>query len=185
MNNVNLTMDQAYSMTREFFCNILVFKTITVGTAEASSQILLWVLYANSNLRPFMVEVSDLMYAHLFDQTISAELVAKIMTDFRSLNALEQNLFFMFGFQLYYDSLLSYFTEADKGLSSTITSILQAEIGYVTYSMDPEDSGRVQFFKTCMEPAIEAYNALSNKDKLPREIKELYEYYLEVYNKLK
>jgi hypothetical protein len=185
INNVNMTMDQAYSMTREFFCNILVFKTISVGTTESSSQILLWVLYANSSLRPFMVEVSDLMYAHLFNQEISAELVTKIMADFRSLNPLEQNLFFMFGFQLYYDSLMSHFAETDTTLASLITAILQAEIGYVTYVMDPEDSGRVEFFKTCMEPAIAAYDAFTDKDKLPEDVKKMYEYYLEAYSKIK
>ncbi|MBE6619736.1 MAG: hypothetical protein E7625_00010 [Ruminococcaceae bacterium] len=185
LNDVNMTLDQAYSITRDFFCNNLIFKTIAMGTAENPQEVLFWLLYSDSALRPFMVKISDLMCAHVSDTYISASAVTQILSDFRAMNPLEQNLFYMFGFQLYYDSLHSHLSKDDESIASFITTVLQAEIGYVSYMMDPEDPGRVEFFTNCMTPAIEAYNALSNKDKLPEDIKNMYNFYLEEYNKVK
>jgi hypothetical protein len=185
INNVNMTLDQAYSMTRDFFCNNLIFKTVGMGSAENPQQVLFWLLYSDSALRPFMVKISDLMYTQISGTYISASAVTQILADFRAMNPLEQNLFYMFGFQLYYDSLLTHLSQGDESIVSFITTVLQTEIAYVSYMMDPEDPGRIEFFTSCMTPAIDAYNALFDKDKLPEDLKQLYNFYLAKYNEIK
>ena len=173
---VEMTIDNAMVRVRtEFYYNMVFY------TVDNTS---LWVIYSGTNLRAFMIQISDVLMAYYKNQTLNDEAVISVINNFRQLTTSEKGIFYLFGMNIYYDTLLSYF-EA-KGVPQNLArSILQMEIGYIEYMKDNTDEGRVNYYKQCVSSAKSAYNALGEAEKtsLNSTLKDFYNFYLNEYDK--
>ena len=178
----SLTIDETmFSVKNSFYYN-LTFRMINIGTEANPFNIPLWTIYENcTDLREFMILVSDVLVAYHKDENISKEAINAILEGFRAVPDAEKSLFYLFGMNIYYDTLLDYFVSATAS-DSLVRAILQAEIGYVEYIQNTEDEGRIEYFKKLMNAATSEYNKVSDKDSIDEMLRDFYDFYLGKYN---
>ena len=181
----NMTIDNAYFIVRREFLYNVVSYSYNYGTEENPFQVSLWITYCEmANLRDFMVDLADILMTYYNKETIADGDLAALLAAFRTLESYERNVLYLFGINIYYDTLLNYFTTCEGAATEDVAkAILQCEIGYTDYLKDPTDEGRLTYWASIMETANTAWSALSETDKaaLNDLLVEFYEYYLGLF----
>ena len=184
----DMTVDNAYFVVRREFLYNVVSYSYNYGTEENPFKVSLWLTYCDmANLRAFMVELADVLMTSYKNETISAEAMQSILGAFRSLESYERNTLYLFGINIYYDTLLKYFTTGEGAASEALVrATLQAEIGYTDYIKDTTDTGRFDNLKTIMTAAAAEWAKVTDaeKEELNELLVQFYEYYLGLYNQI-
>lgn len=183
--NNTLTLDNAYLVIRREFLYNIVSYSYNYGTEENPLQVSLWITYCDMvDLRAFMVDLADILMAFYNKEAISEDELEAILLAFRELESPERNVLYLFGINIYYDTLLNYFTTCDGAVEDALArAILQCEIGYTDYLKDTTDAGRLEYWASIMDAADTAWSALSETDKAQVNdlLVEFYEYYLALF----
>ena len=168
----------------EFYYN-MVFRYLNYGTNENPINLSFWLAYCEmTNLRGFMVFISDVLMDYYENEEIDAATIAAVLEGFRNLEDGEKSTFYMFGMNIYYDMIFDYFVAGGTASEELVRAFLHTEIGYVEYSTNPSDQGRVEYFDNLVKDARLKYNSLSEEEKAAIDpiLKELYDYYVEKHN---
>ena len=182
----NITIENAMIIIRTEFYYNMVLRYQNYGTQENPRNISFWIAYSSlPNLRQFIAEISDILMAYYEGGSVDSNDIKNMVEGFRALSDAEKAVFYSFGVDIYYNTLLSYFM-ATGASESLVRAILQAEIGYVEYSKDTSDTNRAKYFTERVTAAKAEYNKLDTeeKDNLDQLLKDIYDYYIAEYNKL-
>ena len=180
-----MTVDNAYFIVRREFLYNVVSYSYNYGTEQNPFQVSLWVTYCEmANLRAFMVDLADILMASYNNEAIAEADLAALFAAFRALESYERNTLYLFGINIYYDTLLTYFTTCEGAVSEDVArAILQCEIGYTDYLKDTTDAGRLEYWASIMSGADTAWSSLSETEKAAVNdlLVEFYEYYLGLF----
>lgn len=179
-NDFTLTIDKAIFSVKNVFYYNLVFRPIEIGSSSGTYSTSLWTMYKDfDGLRAFMGQIADILVKYYNEQPVSAAEIQSLINGIRTLSTDETTVFYMFGINVYYDTLLDFFTTNDEAKENT-RAILQLELGYIEYSKNPSEAGRVEYFKNIVASAKTAYEKLEGS--MDSMLVEFYEYYMAKYN---
>lgn len=131
-----------------------------------------------------MVDLADILMATYNEQALNEADLEALLMAFRSLESYERNVLYLFGINIYYDTLLTHFTTCEGAATEEVArAILQCEIGYTEYLKDTTDASRLEYWASLMDAANTAWSALSDTDKanINELLVEFYEYYIALF----
>ena len=147
-----------------------------------------WSIYNGTMLPDFLRQAADLLYAGFAGTTdqLDKAYVESLMQAVRKLDADALAAYFMIGPARYLDSLQAYMHNqmSDKLNQELATAVLMIEYGYIVCEFYMHSPNEVQFFKTQFETARALYEKLEDTTLFDAYLRDMYEYYEEIYNKL-
>ena len=147
-----------------------------------------WSIYNGTMLPDFLRQAADLLYAGFAGTTdqLDKAYVESLMQAIRKLDADALAAYFMIGPARYLDSLQAYMHNqmSDKLNQELATAVLMIEYGYIVCEFYMHSPNEVQFFKTQFETARALYEKLEDTTLFDAYLRDMYEYYEEIYNKL-
>ncbi len=180
---VSGTMDDALVHYRSYFITYLV--NASLGVMDNQGNVTLqpaWNLYVSSNIDDFMAEISDMLYALINGEEITADMLAKAKTAMEKLTAEELSLFrVLAGAENYVDFMECMLSDDMAPMIEKLQVIVDAHLE-MSFADKSEQEAANEAYKAAMADAVATAEALKDNEEYTTYLKPMYDQFLTVLN---
>ena len=180
---VSGTMDDALVYYRSYFINYLV--NTSLGVMDEKGNVKrqpAWNLYVGSNIDDFMAEISDMMYALINGEEITADMIAKAKTAMEKLTADELALFrVLAGTENYVDFMGCMLSDDVAPMIEKLQAIVEAHLE-MSFAEKGEQEAANAAYKAAMADAVATAEALKDNKEYTTYLMPMYDQFLTVLN---
>ena len=184
------TLETSFLKTRNLFVWYMYFG-VQYEQKDADGNLIAvlstWAVYQPTQLSDFLLKAVDLLWAGYNGTTaeLDADYVASVAAAFRQLDSETLSAFYLIGISRYFDSMQAYLHGVladDVQAQELATAILEVEFGYVVYEHYGHRESEITYFQTQFEEAKAIYEQVEDPTACDEYLKEMYDFYLALYN---
>jgi hypothetical protein len=181
--DTQLTLDRASISARAIFIRYMINGTITQNKDGVETVYIAWDFYKDSDVRDFFADLAPMFKSYFKNETLDSS-VLTLMAALRALPDNVRSMFFTFDAEIiYYKAVARYFETVLANDGDIVNALLEAESLYNKYitTLSAED---LAAFCDKIAEVGELYTTVSDKATFDSTLLDMYNYYLEMAEKL-
>jgi hypothetical protein len=181
--DTQLTLDRASISARAIFIRYMINGTITQNKDGVETVYIAWDFYKDSDVRDFFADLAPIFKSYFKNEALDSS-VLTLMAALRALPDNVRSMFFTFDAEIiYYKAVARYFETVLANDGDIVNALLEAESLYNKYitTLSAED---LAAFCDKIAEVGELYVTVSDKATFDSTLLDMYNYYLEMAEKL-